>query len=500
MKRAFSIALLAVLAASFYCGGHARASDVPPSASLTFNKHIAPIIFQNCASCHHDGEIAPFPLMNFSDVKRRAQQIVRVTAKRVMPPWKAELGFNAFEGERHLSDEQIAMIKNWVDQGMVEGNPSDLPRAPVFKDGWQLGTPDLVVKMAEPYTVPAEGRDVFRCFVVPIGNNEDKFVSAVEYRPSNRKVVHHAILFLDNTGQARKKDAAEPGPGYRSFGGIGIAPSGGLGGWAPGYTPYTLPDGISRVVRKNSDLVLQLHFHPTGKPEVEQSSLGIYFSKKPPERPLTGIVVGSHSIDILPGNNSYVVRSSTVLPVDVEMLGTTPHAHLVCKSIKSEATLPGGEKKPLIWIKDWDFNWQDQYQFAKPLKLPKGTKIDVEFTYDNSAENVRNPSSPPKRVHYGEQTTDEMALFFGQVVCANREDAIKLMASNPGMAQIAGAIAGGETSQAGAAGGMAGITIPPALMKEALRRFDKNGDGKLDDAEKAEALKAWQEMQNGKSK
>jgi mono/diheme cytochrome c family protein len=494
MKRAFTIA--ALLVASLY--GTARASDGPAleSGPLTFNKHIAPIVFQNCAGCHHEGEVAPFPLMSFNDVKRRAQQIVRVTGKRTMPPWKAEIGFNAFEGERHLSDAQIATIKAWVEQGMTEGNPSDLPRAPVFKDGWQLGTPDLVVKMTEPYTVAAEGRDVFRCFVVPIGNTEDKYVSAVEYRPSNRKVVHHAIMFLDNTGAARKKDAAEPGPGYRSFGGAGIAPTGGLGGWAPGYTPYTLPDGISRVIRKNSDLVLQLHFHPTGKPEIEQSSLGIYFSKKPPERPMTGLVIGSHAIDILPGNNNYVVRGSITLPVDVEMLGTTPHAHLVCKSIKSEATLPGGEKKPLIWIKDWDFNWQDQYQFATPLKLPKGTKIDVEFAYDNSTDNVRNPSSPPKRVRFGEQTTDEMALFFGQVVCANKADAQKLVAGIPGMAQIAGVIAGGDVSEPGAGSGP--VNIPPALLKEALRLFDKDGDGKLNDAERAEAMKAWQERQNGK--
>jgi len=250
-------------------------------------------------------------------------------------------------------------------------------------------------------------------------------------------------------------------------------------------TPRPLPDGIARVLRKNSDLVLQTHFHPSGKQEVEQSSLGIYFAKKTPERTLTGLAVGSRAIDIQPGDKDYTVRQSLVLPVDVEMIGTTPHAHLVCKSVKAEATLPDGQKKPLIWIKDWDFAWQEQYQYAAPLKLPKGTKIDVEFKYDNSADNVRNPSNPPKRVRNGEQTTDEMAILFGQVICATKADSIKLLASMNVFGAIANAFAGGESP------------VSAANIKEAIKRFDKDGDGKLNAAERAEAFKALQEFQNG---
>lgn len=475
------VALWALLLA-----GGTRASDVPsPTGAITFNKHIAPLVFQHCATCHHEGEVAPFPLMNFDDVKKRAKQIVRVTQDRFMPPWKAEPGFGEFAGTRHLTDAQIATFKQWADQGALEGTPADLPRAPVFQDGWQLGQPDLVIKMKDAYTVPAEGRDIYRCFVIPIDTAEDKYVSAVEFRPSNRKVVHHAIFYLDNTGAARKKDAEDAAPGYRSFGGPGFLPSGGLGGWAPGMTPRPLPDGIARVLRKNSDLVLQTHFHPSGKQEVEQSSLGIYFAKKTPERTLTGLAVGSRAIDIQPGDKDYTVRQSLVLPVDVEMIGTTPHAHLVCKSVKAEATLPDGQKKPLIWIKDWDFAWQEQYQYAAPLKLPKGTKIDVEFKYDNSADNVRNPSNPPKRVRNGEQTTDEMAILFGQVICATKADSIKLLASMNVFGAIANAFAGGESP------------VSAANIKEAIKRFDKDGDGKLNAAERAEAFKALQEFQNG---
>src|SRR5437870_1551557 len=253
-------------------------SAAPPPIAVnkpTFTKDIAPILYQNCVSCHRPGEVAPFSLIDYKTVKKHSEDIASVTESRFMPPWKAEAGHGDFMNERRLSDAQIQLIQLWVKQEAVEGNAADLPAAPKFAEGWYLGEPDLVVKMPEAYTVPAEGRDVFRCFVIPMDLPEDKFVRAVEFRPSNRRVVHHSLLFLDTTGAARKLDEADPGVGYGKMGGVGFVPSGGLGGWAPGVFPQPLPDGIARRIRKGADLVLQTHFHPTGKEENEQSSFGI---------------------------------------------------------------------------------------------------------------------------------------------------------------------------------------------------------------------------------
>jgi len=403
-------------------GVNAAAAD----AALSFNKHIAPILFGNCVSCHRPGEVAPFSLISYADVKKKLKLVVRTTQEKIMPPWKAEPGHGEFAGARVLSSEQISTIKKWADAGALEGNPSDLPTAPKFTSDWHLGTPDLVIEMAEAYTVPTEGKDIYRCFVIPINNTEDKYVSAIEYRPGNRAVVHHALLFLDTAGNARKRDAADPKPGYSSGGGPGFVPSGGLGGWAPGLFPQPYPEGVAAVIQKNSDLVIQTHFHPSGKVETEKSSVALYFAKKPTTRILVGSGLTSINIDIPAGEKNYKAATSVTLPVDTEWVSVTPHAHLLCKEIKADYILPGGEKKPLIWIKDWDFNWQDQYQFKTPLKLPKGTQIEMEFTYDNSADNERNPSNPPTRVRLGEQTNDEMALLFMNAAVANREDGMKL--------------------------------------------------------------------------
>ncbi len=394
-------------------------SAAPPQVAIkkvTFTKDVAPILYQNCVSCHRPGEVAPFSLLDYKSVKKHAEDVGTVTESRYMPPWKAEPGHGDFMNERRLTDAQIQLIQAWVKQGAVEGSATDLPAAPKFAEGWYLGEPDMIVKMPEPFTVPAEGRDVFRCFVIPMDLPEDKFVRAVEFRPSNRRVVHHSLFFLDNSGAARKLDEADPGVGYGKMGGVGFVPSGGLGGWAPGVFPQPLPDGIARRIRKGADLVLQTHFHPTGKEEIEQSSFGIYFYKTPPKAVMHGTMVASRKIDIPAGEKNYKVNASITSPIDVDLIGITPHAHLICKEMKVWANFPDGTTQDLIWIKDWDFNWQDQYLYKKPIRIPRGTRVDMEFTYDNSTANVRNPFNPPQRITRGEQTSNEMAITFLNVV------------------------------------------------------------------------------------
>ena len=382
-----------------------------------------------------------------------------------MPPWKPEAGFGSFHDERRLSQDEIRTIAAWSEAGAPEGNTKDLPQPPKFAEGWQLGTPDVVLKMDGPFSVPASGEDVYRCFVIPIPISTDKTVAAVEFRPGNRKVVHHALLYLDSTGAARKKDAAEAGPGYLSFGGPGILPTGGLGGWAPGALPRFLPDGVGKMLRKGSDLVLQIHYHPDGKPETDESAVGIYFTKKPAKQIAAGVVVRSRDLNIPAGEKRYhVSAASEPLPAAVEVIGITPHMHYIGKEMKVTAEEPGGKTVPLIWIKDWDFNWQGQYQYQKPLTLPKGSVIKLEAYYDNSAENPRNPTKPPKRVTWGEQTTNEMCLLGVQVITKTPEDLRKIATMRGN--QLAAAIVGGD---AGAGGGRA------AMLRQMREQIEKEG-------------------------
>ena len=396
----------------------AETKPTPP----TYNQNIAPILYQNCAGCHRPGEVAPFSLLTYQDAAKRAGLIAAVTKARVMPPWKAEPGYGDFKDARRLTDEQIALIQNWARAGTPEGEAKDKPAPPRFPEGWQIGQPDRVVTIPSRFAVPADGPDQFRCFVIPLNLEQDVYVGAVEFRADARRVVHHALVFTDPAGQARKLAAGSPDGGYPCFGGPGFA-AGLMGGWAPGSVPVKPAPGYAAPLRKGTDLVLQIHYHPSGKPEADQSSLGLYFAGAP-TRGRTVAIIGTQDIDIAPGDAHYVVKASMEMPADAQLLRLTPHAHYLCKDMKVTAHLPDGSDKPLIWIKDWDFNWQGSYTYSSPVPLPKGTRIEMEYTYDNSEANPRNPAHPPVRVTYGEQTTNEMGLVFLSFALPTPADAV----------------------------------------------------------------------------
>jgi len=409
---------------------HAAASRPAPE-KITFAETIAPIVYGNCVTCHRQGEAAPFPLISYEDVRRRGALIAKVTQSRYMPPWKAAHGYGEFKDERRLTDEQIAAIATWVKQGMPRGDIAKLPQVPAFEDGWQLGKPDLVLEMPEAFDVPASGPDVYRNFALPTGIAEDRWVRAVEYRPSARRVVHHALFGYIRSGAVKDIAGSDGQPGFRGLAPVaffpGFAPAGELGGWAVGGTPQFQPDGLSIPLPKNSDFVLQLHFHPTGKPETERSRVGLYFSDTPPERKLItpgvpGLFGLLANIDIPPGEKHYTIDGRLTLPADMRVYAADAHAHYLGKEMKAVATLPDGTERPLLWITDWDFNWQDRYTYKEPILLPKGTRIDVTIAYDNSADNPRNPSSPPRRVLWGVQSLDEMGIVRFQMAVANKED------------------------------------------------------------------------------
>ena len=478
-----SIVRLTATIAALATLGQAGAAKIPDK--VTFTEHVAPLFFENCSRCHRPGEVAPFSLLSFEDAKKRGKQIVEVTGTRFMPPWHADHGHVEYSNERRLTDDQIALLAAWLKQGMPEGNPAKLPALPKFTEGWQLGKPDLIVKMPEPYEVSAEGRDIYWNFVLPLNLPEDKWVRAVEFRPSARKVVHHALYYLDTKGQARKFDELDPKTGYD-----GMRRSNGefesLGGWAVGGEPLKLPPELAWRFPTNSDLVLQTHFHPSGKIEHETSTVGIYFATKPPSRkfttlqlpPLFGRLSG---LNIPAGATNYTLKDSFVTPIDVEAFSVTPHAHYLARTFLLTATLPDGNKQTLLKISNWDFNWQEDCAFKDRIRLPKGTLIESTITYDNSAGNPNNPSQPPKPVKWGPMTTDEMGAITLSVIPARDEQLTELRQSKRNHSIDLFIDRAQED------------TRRREQIQPMLAMFDKNKNGKLDTEERP-ALRGFLEM------
>jgi hypothetical protein len=390
-------------------------------AAPTFSHDAAPILYKACVGCHRPGGVAPFPLIAYRDAAKRARLIASVTASRYMPPWLPSAPH--FLHELKLTDAEIAVLNRWAGAGAPEGNAAATPPPPEFSDGWQLGKPDLEAEMPAPFAVPSEGPDLYRCFAIPMPTATDHWLRAIDIRPGNPRVVHHAILFQDTTRTARQRDT---GAGYTCFGTPGFLPARGLGGWTPGALPARMPDDIPELLHANADLVLQVHYHLTGKPETDRTRVALYFTDRKPQRRLMDIPLGSNRIDIPPGERNYKVTDHFTLPVDVDAIGIIPHAHYICKSMYGYAVLPDGARRTLIRIPDWNFNWQQQYRYPEPIRLPADTRVEMEFTYDNGAQNPRNPNQPPKRVTWGPGTTDEMAGLHIEVVPVHAGDAEEL--------------------------------------------------------------------------
>src|SRR5918993_1454104 len=411
---------IAIIAACLSAGAaHAQ-------TSITFARDVAPILRTHCANCHRPGQIAPFSLLTYEDVRPRAKQIADVTRNRSMPPWKPEPGHGRFTGERRLSESEIATIQSWVAQGMRRGVVDDPPPQP-WSDAWQLGTPDVVVRMAEPYVLPADRRDVFRTFVIPIPSDSIAYVKAVEFLPGNSKVVHHANIKVDRTRLSRRRDDDEPGAGSEGGGSREARfPDGMFLGWTPGQSPRVSPDGMSWRLEPQSDLVVELHLMPGTAPEPVQVSVGLHFTDQRPTRTGYMLRLGRQDLDIAAGRRDYINADSYTLPVDVDVLAVQPHAHFLMKEARAWATLPDGTIEPLIYIKDWNFHWQDVYTYAQPLTLPQGTVIEMRYTYDNSAANRRNPSRPPRRVTFGQTSASEMGSLWLQVVPRRAADLVPL--------------------------------------------------------------------------
>ncbi len=462
MLRFAITSILVVASAIGIHGGTAARADSP-----TYYKDVAAILQNNCQDCHRPGQVAPFALSTYEQARKRGADIAHQTGERRMPPWPASTSRGGpFRDQRVLADGDIATLKAWADAGCPEGDAKDAPPAREFAGDWPLGTPDLILTMPEPYELAADGDDEFRVFVLKTDLPEDRWIKGVDFKPGNRKVVHHIIAGIDSSGRGRELDAKDPKPGYFALGGFGdgVPIRAFLPIWTPGSRPRFAPDGTGYVLPSKADLLIQMHYHKSGKAESDATQVGLYLTDKPLPRQLrTGFVFPDISpvqqmklaakfqmaqstgkrpsldemfrdVLVIPaGEANYPVKGSTKegtglgrrpLSRDILVTSVMPHMHWLGKDFRFSAVLPDGQETrvPLIQVDRWDFNWQGTYAFAEPVRLPKGTYFEMEAHFDNSAANPANPSQPPKLVHWGEQTNDEMCIGIFEFVVAEGAD------------------------------------------------------------------------------
>ena len=399
------------------------AGALAAAETVTFSKDVAAILIRSCAPCHRPGESGPFPLLTFDDARRHASQIVAVTRSRYMPPWLPDAGYGDFSHERRLSASEINVFAAWVEQGAREGKAAGLPALPHFEPRWQLGPPDLVLRMPAPYRLPANGRDVFRNFVLPVQIAQTRYVRAFELRPGDKRVVHHANMFVDHRRALRAKDGADGQPGFDGMDLLAEAhsdsfkPDSHFLFWKPGTVVEPEPQGLNWRLDPNSDLVVNMHLQPSGKEELIQPEVGLYFSSEPPRYfPILVQLEHDGAIDIPAGSKNFEVTDHVTLPVAAKLLAIYPHAHYLGKRIEAWAVLPDGQARPLLRIHDWDQDWQAVYRYREPVVLVAGTRIEMRISYDNSSENTRNPHSPPIEVKSGPRSEDEMGHVWLQLL------------------------------------------------------------------------------------
>jgi tetratricopeptide (TPR) repeat protein/mono/diheme cytochrome c family protein len=405
--------------------GLAAAAHAAP-APVTYHRDIAPILFEHCATCHRLGESGGFSLLTYPEARKRANLIAKVTQSRYMPPWLPEAGFGKFADDNRLTPTQIEQIRTWASTGAPEGSPADSPSVPVFTPGWQLGAPDLILTVSKPFRVPADGPDVFWNFVISPSLLKTRFIKSVEVRPGSVRSVHHANILVDRSRSSRRqeKNRGDGFPGMDlNIESAEFDPDSHFLFWKPGGTPWVEPAGMAWRLEPGNDLVLNVHFHPTGKPEVVQPSVGLYFTDEPPTRfPMLIQIEHDRALNVAPGVRDFLVSDDFRLPVDATVYAVYPHAHYLGTLLEGYATLPDGSRESLVRIPSWNINWQAVYHYRKPLFLPKGTIISMRFHYDNSADNPRNPNVPPRRVTGGNQSTDEMGHLWLQLLTRDGGD------------------------------------------------------------------------------
>ncbi len=475
-------------------------------------------------------------MLTYKDVAKRARTIDAVIDSGYMPPWKPVNHEIEFKNDRRLTEMERKKFKDWIASGKPKGAGKE-PVPPEFTDGWSLGKPDVVVEMAEGFEVPAAGRDIYRSFVFPLNLKEDKWVKAIEFRPTATSSVHHAIFIADTSGNARRMDGSDGQPGIAGMSFLAApipddavssgnvvnllsnikrfqtgevdapfakALGGGLGAYVPGWTPAKLPDDLALSLPAGSDVVMQTHFHPSGKAELEKGKLAIYFADKEPSKKLVNIQVPAAfsiglGIKIPAEETDYRISESYTTPTDIQLISVGAHAHYICRKVVMTAELPSGQRRVLLKIDDWDLDWQDRYYFKDRIVLPAGTRIETELTYDNSVQNPENPNYPPREIRWGRESGDEMGSATLQVIAVDEEQRPSLEKSI--RRYMVGSIMQGDLVEllmqldTDRDGGLQ-PTEAPARMQQRFTWLDRDGDGKLI-PEELKVLRAFMPKRRG---
>jgi hypothetical protein len=411
------------------------------AASPTYSKDVAPVLYKHCTSCHRPGEIAPMSLMTYADVRPWARSIGARVAAGIMPPWHADASVGEFENDRRLTDVERDVIARWVAAGAPEGDPRDVPAPPRYAVGWTIGQPDAVLTMSEEYQIPATGTIAYQYFEVPTGFTEDKWLQAYQVRPSNRTVVHHVIVYARPPAPpdgGQPQPAARPAPLFTfaddmdipagQTGGPELPPDqrkapgpndrpaprrlgASLGGYVPGTSSRMYPQGTAVRLAAGSTLVFQMHYTTIGKPTSDRTSIGLVFASAPPTTELRNTVLVNGNFEIPPGAPEHRVDAEMTINRDVTLWSMLPHTHVRGKRWRYEVTYPDGRSEMILSVPKYDFEWQTDYVFKRPLKLPRGTRLHATAWYDNSPSNRSNPD-PGSKVWWGDQTWEEM-MFTG---------------------------------------------------------------------------------------
>lgn len=385
---------------------------------ITWSDHVGCIIYSHCSPCHNDNGIAPFPLLTYDDAYRFRYGIEPVITSRQMPPWPPSTDYGHLIGERTLTDNEIALFKRWVEQGAKEGNPADAPQSPVYASNEEITDPDFQIRLPAFEIPDLPELDLYRCFLIPTDENEDRFITGIEIIPGNREVVHHVILFQDTSGIPEMLDSEDPALGYTCFGGVGSNSASMVSGWVPGSGAYFTPRGMGIFLPKGASLIAQIHYPEGSVGEVDSTLINIKFSESNDIRRIENLPALNHFFGIdrplfIPANTKQTFHETFFpVPFKVIVTGIAPHAHLICESMKAFATTPFGDTIPLIDIPHWDFEWQGFYQFQKPVVIPAFSTLHGIASYNNTTSNRHLPGDMPVDVSLGEATTDEMMLFF----------------------------------------------------------------------------------------